>query len=554
MKKIKSLIVLLLILVFAMSMMAACRPADEDGDWDNGGNDGNTIVGGGNQPEADDPSSEGDTPSDDENDGPSTENPAGNEGENKTDKDNGNENKDPDAETVIGESGQTIVIENPLMSESKAYNQDATPSYNIDDIKFSKATLSELKGKTLTYYTSVDYNLFSYDNKSNKSIGEWAWLKELKKAYGLTVKYVRCSPGNNVIKPFQAMSAGKDCDVVATHVASFPYICNILAPLEPYYDFSKMEDNPGVNPMVTELTRWKGHNIVVGPNGDLGAWNYNSTYVKNAGLEDPYDLWKKGEWTWTNFKKYMVGLPDTTSKGQKVYGAVTAGQYYYWPCTNNKPCFEIDGDDPNGGIINNWTAPEVKETFIWLEGVCDAGGSYLSGDAGSSFWGTDKAKYCVMVYGTPGVNVVGIEEEENKANDYRWCPFPRNEKNPDAISHVEMYGRGFGLPRKTNKEGNRAAAAKFIDLICNRWTEARFDNLRHKSKWSTEKIMEYFNYGETHARFGLGSGVGQFHSLAVKEKFIASIADASFSAATCMEKCNNHAKNEVANVLKFGVQ
>ena len=67
-------------------------------------------------------------------------------------------------------------------------------------------------------------------------------------------------------------------------------------------------------------------------------------------------------------------------------------------------------------------------------------------------------------------------------------------------------------------------------------------------------VMEYFNYGETCARFGLGSGVGQFHSLAVKEKFIASIADASFSASTCHAKCSNHAKNEVANVLKFGVQ
>ena len=552
MKKLKNLVVLLLILVFAMSMMAACRPAAEEEEWDAGGSTGNAQNE--NNPQDEDEEAEGGSSEDKKEEGSATQQGGGSDQKADGPATGTDDTGSKDDETVVGSDGETIVVSNPLMKESKPYNQEAKPSYDIDAIKFSKGTLADLQGKSLTYYTSVDYNLFSYYNKSNKSIGEWAWFKDLKKEYGLTVKYIRCTPGTNVMKPFQAMSAGKDCDVIATHVASFPYICNILAPLEPYFDFNKINDAPGINPMVTELTRWKGKNIVVGPNGDLGAWNYNSTYIKNAGLEDPYDLWKKGEWTWTNFKKYMVGLPDTTAKGQAVIGAVTAGQYYYWPCSNNKPCFEIDGDDPNGGIINNWNSPEVKETFVWLESVCDAGGNYLSGDAGSSFWGTDKTRYTVMLYGTPGVDVVGIQEEENKKNDYRWCPFPRNEKNPDAICHVEMYGRGLGLPRKTNKEGNRAAAAKFIDLHCNRWTEARFDNLRHRSKWSTEEIMEYFNYGETHARFGLGSGVGQFHSLAVKEKFIASIADASFSAATCLEKCSNHAKNEVANVLKFGIQ
>jgi len=552
MKKLKSVVVLLLVLVFAMSMMAACRPAtEEEGGWDAGGSTdgGNTNVE--NSGNTDNEKEEGDGPSTNNNENPS----GGSQGSGSDNKEDtpsgGTNNGDDKVSTTPGQSGGTAAVSNPLMSESKPYNQEAKPSYNIDEIGFSKGTLAELKGKTLTYYMAMDYPYFNYYNKSGKNIDEWVWLKEIKKEYGVTVKYVR---GAHVLKSFQAMSAGKDIDVISTHVNTFPYICNILAPLEDYYNFSKMGDNPGVNPMVTELTRWKGKNIVLGPNGDLGAWRYNATFIKNAGLDDPYDLWKKGEWNWTAFKKYMVGLPDTTSTGQKVIGCSTAGQYYYWPCSNNKPCFEIDGDDPNGGIINNWDTPEVKETFIWLEGVCDAGGYYFSGDTGTSFWGTDKARYTVMLFGLPGVDVLGIQEEANKTNDYRWCPFPRNEKNPDSINHVEMYGRGLGLPRKTNKEGNRMAAAKFIDLWCNRNTEARFDELRHRCKWSTEKIMEYFNFGETNARFGLGSGVGQFHSLAVKEKFIASIADASFSASTCHAKCSNHAKNEIANVLKFGVQ
>lgn len=552
MKKIKSAVVLLLILVFAMSMMAACRPADDDGgNWGPAG--GGQTVG---SEDVQDPNGEVEGPGNTTDD-PAANNQGGTQGGNNQGGSQGGNNQGGNqgsGDEVQLDNGQTVVVSNPLMSESKPYNKGVAPTCNIDDIKFSKGKLSDLKGKTLTYYTAVDYGLFYYFNNGGKEVIEWSWLKELKKTYGLTVKMVRSAGVANVLKSFQAMSAGKDCDVIATHVASFPYVCNILAPMEPYYDFSKIDDNPGLNPMVTELTRWKGANIVLGPNGDLGAWNYNATFVKNAGLEDPYDLWKKGQWNWTNFKKYMLGLPDTTSKGQKVYGAATDGQYYYWPNTNGKACFEINGDDPNGGIVNNWNTPEVKETFLWLEGICDQGGAYLSGSGNAGFWGQDKTTFVVMNYGTPGLDIVGIKEEENKSNEYKWCPFPRNEKNSKSINHVEMYGRGLGLPRKTNKEGNRQAAAKFIDLFCNRWTEAKFDNLRHRSKWSTKQIMEYFNYGETNALFGLGSGVGQFHSLAVKENFIDSIAKASFSAATCHEKCINHAKNEVANVLKFGIQ
>jgi len=445
------------------------------------------------------------------------------------------------------------------MSPAKAYNMGAKPSYNIDEIGFSKGTTADLNGKTITYYACVGYQLFSYNNKSNKTIGEWQWLKELKKEYGLTVKMVRADGvGSMVVKPFQAMNAGKDIDVMSTHVSSYPYVCNILAPLEDYFNMDKMSNNPAINPAHTNITKWKGHSIALAPNGDIGAWRYNATFVKNAGLEDPYDLWKAGKWNWTAFKKYMIGLPDTTPQGQKVYGAGTWGQYFYWANSNGKPCFEIDTKDPNGGIINNWDSPEVKETYVWLESVCDAGGAYLDVDPKDSFMGTNKTMYAVMYFGTPGVDYVSLEAEksENVRNDYRWVPFPNNEKNTKSENHVELYGRGLGLPRKTNDEGKRLVAAKFIDVFLNRWTESRFDSLRHRCKWSQDQILEYFEFGKTNAKFGIGAGLGQFSTYAngSATNWSKSITDASFSTATCMAKCSNYAKQEIDNVLKFGIQ
>ena len=447
------------------------------------------------------------------------------------------------------------------MNPSKKPNFKATVSYDIDSTGFSKGTVADLKGKTLTLYTGVDYSMFGYHTTDGKGqdgttyIQEWNWFKQLKKAYGLTVKYVRCGPGNNVIKPFQAMSAGKDCDVITTHVASFPYICNILAPLDQYANFNNFSKSPGLDPMMTEVTRWKGHPVALGPCLSNGTLAYDKTFIKSCGLDDPRELWKKGEWNWTNFKKYMVGLPDTTKDGKQVIGMGTWGQYYYWAATNGKTCFEIDGDDPNGGIINNWDTPEVKETYVWLESVVDAGGNYYNGSV-PGFFSDDKTYYAAMAYSNMGwIDMVDLAADGTKVNEMDWVPFPKNEKNPNGLNHVEIYGYGIGLPRKTNKEGSRTAAMKFAEIWCNRYTESRFDRYRNRCKWTYEQIVEYYEYGKEYGRMGLGSGVGTFSNyMGNATNWSKSITDASFSTATCHEKASNYAKQEVANVLKFGVQ
>ena len=56
--------------------------------------------------------------------------------------------------------------------------------------------------------------------------------------------------------------------------------------------------------------------------------DYNMEMIKNAGLEDPYDLWKRGEWTWDMFLEYTQKL--TTGEGtDKVYG-FTSEEGIWW--------------------------------------------------------------------------------------------------------------------------------------------------------------------------------------------------------------------------------
>ena len=541
----------------SLGVLSACRSeVEEDGDdWDtpsagqnNGGSsdveskdEEDDTAAGQNEQE-----SESNTPSGNGNDTPSGNgNDTSSQGQNNT--------ADEKEET----SEWTGTVSNPLIAPTKKYNHQAALSYDLDAIGFSKGKLSDLNGKTLTLYTGSDYPNFGYQNASGVYVDEWGWYKEIKKLYGITIKYVRCpTGGQNVLKPFQAMSSGKDIDLITVHGSALPYICNVLAPLETYFNFNKFDDNPGLDPMITKYTTWKGNKIVLGPNGHSDVLNYNVDMFKEAGLDDPYTLFKKGEWNWTNFKKLMVSLPKTTQDGKKVYGYVTSGCWWVWPDTNGTPAFSIDNDNPNGGIINNFDAASTKEAYVWLESVCDAGGQIISASGYPMLYGTDKTRVCAMFSSNGGLDPSSAAGGDLSKNKYFWVPFPKNEKNPNGVNQVEVPGDSIGLPRKTNKESNRAAAAKFMDLWVNRFTESEFDNLKTVSGWTQEQVVEYYEYGQKYGMMGLGAGLGELQKKANNStsNFFKSITDASFSTATCMEKLSNHAKTEIESVLKFGIQ
>jgi multiple sugar transport system substrate-binding protein len=43
---------------------------------------------------------------------------------------------------------------------------------------------------------------------------------------------------------------------------------------------------------------------------------YNKNLVKQAGLEDPYQLWEQGKWTWDRFKKHAIAMTAKDTNGK----------------------------------------------------------------------------------------------------------------------------------------------------------------------------------------------------------------------------------------------
>ena len=58
---------------------------------------------------------------------------------------------------------------------------------------------------------------------------------------------------------------------------------------------------------------------------------YNKTLVQKCGLEDPYALWQRGEWTWERYRSHAITMTKQRSDGKyETFGASVPGIPMQW--------------------------------------------------------------------------------------------------------------------------------------------------------------------------------------------------------------------------------
>ncbi|MBQ9142892.1 MAG: hypothetical protein IJX63_14055 [Lachnospiraceae bacterium] len=86
---------------------------------------------------------------------------------------------------------------------------------------------------------------------------------------------------------------------------------------------------------------------------------FNIQMIEDAGLEDPRDLWERGEWTWEKFNEYCVALTqDTDGDGQ-------IDQYGYcgYEYETLEQLMMSNGGNIASGTTEGLTSPEVGEAL-----------------------------------------------------------------------------------------------------------------------------------------------------------------------------------------------
>lgn len=143
----------------------------------------------------------------------------------------------------------------------------------------------------------------------------------MKQHYGCSLEVIKTTYEDLTQKAVQMILSGDAPDVVFFKMADFPnFILNgIVDDVSQYIDTSDpFWDYLDKNPL-----KYQGvdYNCFVNTKNN-GMTYFNTKMFKNAGLETPYELFKKGEWTWEKYYELAKKLTqDTNGDGTTdIYG------------------------------------------------------------------------------------------------------------------------------------------------------------------------------------------------------------------------------------------
>lgn len=120
----------------------------------------------------------------------------------------------------------------------------------------------------------------------------------------------------------KSIAEGTPYDIIANHCMFFPQsiFSDLYEPLDSYIDEldyfnSETSSNGGLSKAVNEQFTWNGKLYAAGSAKSVYSYvfYYNKKAFADAGLEDPYTLWKQGQWTWDKVKEMSSQVTDTAN-------------------------------------------------------------------------------------------------------------------------------------------------------------------------------------------------------------------------------------------------
>lgn len=243
----------------------------------------------------------------------------------------------PDKNNCCGcwKYGDCICGQEEQNDVSKDDETDSKPTGNSNQNTSTKFTVpKELRGTTLEIY---DWN------PASDVTGMQTAINEFKKVSGIKIKYTQANYDNYNTSLAQRVAANNSPDIVRLRAIE-PARTELLQPLaNSGYDFSDPVWDAELMKYYTVKGKAYGANLKNTLVQDPQIYVYNTKLIDKYDLENPYDLWKAGKWT---FEKFIEIAKDYTEQSKKY--AIT-GNYLYPFLTG----FEGAIQYKDGKFVNN---------------------------------------------------------------------------------------------------------------------------------------------------------------------------------------------------------
>ncbi len=188
-------------------------------------------------------------------------------------------------------------------SQTQNSGQTQKPAANTEALV---APAYDVKDKTVEVV--VDNDFTGKDTEKNA----WARIAQsAKNHYGIDLKPMVIPLEQQTTRIISMIASGSPPDIIETQKLPgwYPRMCKegTFVAINDYVDFTDMLWKDEVETMSNYMLGDKYYAL------SLGAYSpvemiYNKKLIREAGLTDPIELYKKGEWTWTKYEEYIANL------------------------------------------------------------------------------------------------------------------------------------------------------------------------------------------------------------------------------------------------------
>lgn len=316
----------------------------------------------------------------------------------------------------------------------------------------SELLTGEIENKTIKWLSPWDINSSDNEGKSTP-----AFLVAFEERYGGNIEWYQCTHEERYEQLAKCINGDEGIDFFyAGDLDAFPKgaVRSMFIPADDYIDYSSpLWDN------VRELNDsfvWNGGHYVTATRiaGDNCGVIYNRKTIREAGLQDPAELYEKGEWTWDTFEDMLSKFVDPTNQH---YGI--DGWWFEFGLTATSGVAAVSME--NGKLVNNLSAPAMERVQNWIYELYN--NDYIA--IGSEDYGWN-AKPAYIGEGKTLFYPCGLYQFYKKSLDWKstfgdevfFVPMPRDPQADDYYIPVGMEAYAFVKGGK-NPEG----VAKFLE-------------------------------------------------------------------------------------------
>lgn len=197
---------------------------------------------------------------------------------------------------------------------------------------------------------------------------------------------------------------------------------------------------------------------------------YNTSYISKYSLDDPYNLWKNGKWTWQNFIRLCTEFKDEAGSGYTPWSPF--GVLLFTSQKGNPVSYAKDGR-----LVSNYNNDAIKATQEFL-GYKSSGiaGAYADND------GFDQGKYLFLTSSIidSRVSHFGMNGLKSK-NALGAVPYPSFDGKTQVTVFQEC--QAFGVAKGAK---NPKAVPYYLEYYLNP------DNYEEKTFFNSTKILDVY--------------------------------------------------------------